>query len=242
MQKKLKWSCLREWLYSIQWVLQKKTPLAYYCIWIIISSKEVELYTPSSVNGTNLHFSSSTSLFTACPAFIQWSSSVCSILEHLSDPSHLLHLPSSRLNSDPYQLCLDPKEIVLKANNIDDFTHLLKSSTGPVFMESNPHFFLEYPKSVWTWTGCLSSSPPSGTLPSTPHTLMPLCFFTYVLAASNALHSQHFYNPEVIPHPTLSAWLLLFLQDSDPMSSCKSSLVSLNGVETPFSMLPYSIT
>lgn len=166
----------------------------------------------------------------------------CSILEHLSDPSRLLHSPSSRLNSDPYQLCLDPKEIVLKANNIDDFTHLLKSSTGPVFMESNPHFFLEYPKSVWTWTGCLSSSPPSGTLPSTPHTLMPLCFFTYVLAASNALHSQHFYNPEVIPHPTLSAWLLLFLQDSDPMSSCKSSLVSLNGVETPFSMLPYSIT
>ena len=91
------------------------------------------------------------------------------------------------------------------------------SSTGASVLCSKAHtYFWSTPKSVRTWT--FAASP---ILPCSPASV--LC--TYVFVASNALHSEHFHNSEIIPHLTFSAWPLCFLQDPAPISSCRNSLL-----------------
>lgn len=67
---------------------------------------------------------------------------------------------------------------------------------------------------------CFSNSPPLGAVPGRPCTpaSVPL---NLCVCCFNALHSKHFYNSEIIPHPTFSAWPLCFLQDPAPTFSYK---------------------
>lgn len=124
-------------------------------------------------------------------------------------PSLLLHLPSSCPNLGPYQLIphLDPKVIILKSNNIDHFTHLLKLLHWQVHVSWSTQN-LSGPR---PWLP-LQSSHCSRRVSPTLHEPMCLCAFVFmfsllqmpfILNVSTTLKSS--------PTPTFPEWPLYFL-------------------------------
>lgn len=149
----------------------KKNSSAYDCLWIIITREEIKPPAPSSVNGTNLRFSSTC----LCWAHIYSVTMFCSFYPGASPrltPSPFTQQLSSQLRPSSI-LPPDPKVPILEANSVDaSLTCSHSSSSAPVFLKSSPPC-LEYPRSVCTWT--LAASPsawrePSPTLPE----LVPL--------------------------------------------------------------------
>lgn len=120
-------------------------------------------------------------------------------------PSLLLHLPSSCPNLGPYQLIphLDPKVIILKSNNIDHFTHLLKLLHWQVHVSWSTQN-LSAPR---PWLP-LQSSHCSRRVSPTLHE--PMCLCIYVLTASDALYSKCLHNLEIIPNSHFS-WVASIL-------------------------------